>query len=124
MSLEYQILHPDSISNQIKDGRVKMNQFSFSRKKMRKGLLPSINDNVVGVDGAAGVVTYVNNGDKMRFTAVGHATMDEMIEIETRLFQVNRVADGKFNASFVGIKQNPDAVPAPEVEEEVIKVID
>lgn len=103
-----------------------VNNMVFSRKKMRQSILPSINDSVEGVNGGKGIIMYVHDS-QMRFTAVGTASLDEIIEIDNRIFKVDRVSDGKFNASFIGIKQNPPAeIPVAPVgeSENVTKILD
>ncbi len=103
-----------------------LNNMMFSRKKMRQSILPSINDSIEGINGGKGVIMYVHDS-QMRFTAIGTATIDERIEIDNRIFKVDRVTDGKFNASFIGIKENPPAVipDAPVDENEgIAKILD
>lgn len=98
----------------------------MSRRNFRKMIIPKIGDEVKCESGSFGKITYVNDG-KLRITAIGQAKMDEIIALDMRLFKVDRVEDKKWNATFIGFKNNPEVpiTPAPDSgDEAAVKVLD
>jgi hypothetical protein len=97
-------------------------KYGISKKAFCKYIMPEINDKIKD-----GQVTYVHSTG-LWFSATGKATLNEQIEIENKLFQVDRIrpTGDQYSAKFIGFKANPASPKVPEVkseEESVLKVI-
>jgi hypothetical protein len=92
-----------------------------SRKEFRKVILPKVGDIINNC-----VVVYVHD-TKMWFSALGKANIGDTIEMDNRLFKVSyiRPTGDRWNANFIGFKNNPEIPDAPTEEtDRAVKLID